>query len=141
MLMPAIFGHLRRSLHFAPHLLLAAVVADKHGQQLADVHAVGLGSPSSTWDLDAGRVHHQVLEALGSQVAVDPEAIATSFVAAQDASVLWKMKAFFGQADFLSQGEEITCVDAALAGLLAQANRKAQLPFLVAQLESYVQCW
>ena len=137
--MALILGRQAGHLHHAPHAGLAAVVAQEHGQQLFDVQAVGLGVLAAATDLDAGRVHHQVGHVLVFQEAVQPETVATSFVATQHRRVGRQAEPLLGQRDFLLECGRVARGDLALPWVLAVADREAQFPILVAQLKGQVQ--
>ncbi len=82
MQVPAIFVRLTRHAHHAPHLLLPAVVAHQHRDQLAHVQAVGLRPPLATIDLDTRGVDDDGLDPHLFQTPVALEAGAAGFVAA-----------------------------------------------------------
>ena len=60
---------------------LARMVPQQHRQQLVAIEPIGLGPPGAPVDLDAGRVHHDVVDTLLTQPAVQPPAVTTRFVA------------------------------------------------------------
>ncbi len=60
-----------RHVHHAPHFLPAIVIANRHRQQLCPIQVPGLGPLRPPVDLDAGRIHHQIPDALGEKI---PEA-------------------------------------------------------------------
>jgi len=90
-------------------------------------------------DLDAGRVHHQVGDVLALEKAVQPEAVPPGFVAAHDWRISRQAEALLGQRELLLERGRVAGGDLALPRGLAEADREAQLPFLVAQLEGQVE--
>jgi hypothetical protein len=55
----------------APELVLAAVVADQHGEELADVKPIALGASSAAVDFDRSGIDDTVVDPLlGSQQSV-----------------------------------------------------------------------
>ena len=126
-----IFGFRGRGADDAPDLFFAAVVADQHGEEFADIHMVGFDPFSSAGDFDASGIHDQVFDVLGDEVAVEPEAIASSFVATEDAGVGREEEAFFSREDFLLEGDEVASGDGAFSGFLAEADGEAESPFCV----------
>ncbi len=123
----------------APHPRRTAVIAQEHGQQLLDVEAVGLGVLAAAADRDAGRIHHPVSHVLALAKAVQPEAVAAGFVAAQHRRRGGQAEPLLGQRELLFERGRGARSDLALARGLAEADGEAQLPFLVAQLEGQVQ--
>ena len=53
------------NLDYAPNLRLAAGIAEQHAEQFCYVEIVALGPSLPTVDLDARRIDHQVLHAMG----------------------------------------------------------------------------
>jgi len=68
----------------APNSLVSGVKADEHRDQFSHIQVVGLGPPGPPVHLNAGGVHHVVLHAVSGQVAVEPEAIRSGLIAAED---------------------------------------------------------
>ncbi len=101
------------------------------GQHLA-IQGVGLGPAVP---LDAGGVHPIILDALGHEVAVKPEAFATGLVATENAGVFREAEALTGPGDFPLQGGEVAGGDDALPERLSQPSGEGQMPFLVASFK------
>jgi hypothetical protein len=78
---PGVFLRRRGHSYHRPDSPLAPEVAHQHRQQLAAVEPIGLGPPRPAIDFDAGRVHHDVVDALLKQPPVQPEAVAARLVA------------------------------------------------------------
>jgi len=119
----------------APGSLLTVVIADQHRQQLPDVEAVGLGALRATIHFDAGRVDHEILDVVGQEVAMEPEAITASLIATEDTSRSGQSEALLGQADFRLQGQRVACVDSALARALPRPDGEAKLPIVDTEFE------
>ena len=137
--MALIFGGQAGDLHDAPHAGLTAVVAQEHGDQLLDVEAIGLGVLAATTDLDAGGIYDQVGDVLAFEKAVQPEAVPAGFVAAHHRCSSGQAEPLLGQRDLLLERGRVASGDLALPRGLAEADREAQLPVLVAQLEGQVE--
>src|SRR5215468_3181412 len=97
--LPAVFlldaGHP----HHTPHLLLACAVAQQHRQELADIEPISLRPALAPIDFNAGGVDDVIVDAMRHQGAVEPEAVAASFVTAHDARVLRQAKALLRARD------------------------------------------
>ena len=127
----------RRLVQHRPHAF-ARMVPQQHRQQLVPIEPIGLGPPGAPVDLDAGRVHHDVVDTLRTQPAVQPPAVATRFVA----TVHRRARRQLAAPARLGDARQNT-------GLIAGAHRiparpapaiaQRQRPALVAQLEAQVQ--
>jgi len=84
---PVIFLFGRRDARHRPYPPLAAVIAHEHRQQLVAVKPVRLRETGPAVYLDAGRIHNEIGNALFSQPAVQPEAVAAHLITAVDGCV------------------------------------------------------
>src|SRR6476620_11415594 len=116
---------------------LASVVAQQHRQQLVAVEAIALCTPRAPVDLDAGRVDHDVVDALLEQPSVQPPAVSPGFVAAMYLGLVGQPEAGFGLAQTVSHSRRIAGSDVAAGVALGVA--RSDLPLLVAELEDAVQ--
>ena len=102
--------------HDAPHLGLAAVIAEQHGQQLGNVEAIALGATLLTLDLDGGRIHDDVADADAQQPAVQPETVPAGLVAGTHGRVVGQAEAALGLGDLAEQAVPVACGDGAQGG-------------------------
>ncbi|MFQ5924125.1 MAG: hypothetical protein ACE5M4_14905 [Anaerolineales bacterium] len=114
--------------HDAPHLLLTAPEPDQLLKQLPYIHAVGLRPPLSPVHLDAGGVHHQVLDPLRYQIPVEPKPIPPGFVAAQDLRLLRQSKAPLRTPNFALERRQVPSRNVSLPRPLPEADREPQFP-------------
>jgi hypothetical protein len=73
-----------RDANHAAHLSLASGVGHQDSNQGLCVKTVGLGPTCASADMNAGRIDHVVANPLFCQQAMEPEAVAASFVATGD---------------------------------------------------------
>ena len=78
--LPAIFVVDGGNVDHAPNLLLAVVPANEHRHQFDGVEAIGFGPASPPADFNRRGVDDDVLNPLVREEAMNPEAIAASFV-------------------------------------------------------------
>ena len=83
---PSILVFDRRHPDDAPDLVFVERFPKQHREQLLGVQAVGCSASGSTVDLDARGVDDAVVDAVRTEEAVNPEAIAPRLLAARDAS-------------------------------------------------------
>src|SRR5512139_726879 len=119
-----------RHMHHTPDLWLSLMVAQEHGEQLPHIQPVGLCPPRPPIDFDAGRIHHHVLAPLRGQIAMQPEAVSSRFIATLHDGLLLQAKPLFGKPDFIAQTSQISASYAPQPRRLPKAYREAQLPFL-----------
>jgi len=85
------------------------VIAHEHRQQLVAVKPVRLRARGTPVHLDTGEVHHEIGNALFSQPAVQPEAVAASLVTAVDGCVGAEVATRPGLGDGGKDRRGITC--------------------------------
>src|ERR1700730_3252038 len=120
--------HTRRSPAWLTH---------QHRQQLVAIEAVGLGAPGTTIDFDAGRIDHQIVDALRNQPAVQPETVATRLIATVHDHCSDQTRACLR----LGDGRQRCPLIASHHRVAARCSRTVahhQLPLLVTQFKSYV---
>jgi hypothetical protein len=122
-----------------PQTLRSVAQTYEHFYEFCSVEAVGLGPPRAAVDFDAGGVDDQVLDPLGGEEAMEPEAVAAGRVSGEDRGVLGQAEARLGGLDLRQQGIRAAGRDRPEPGFLAQADGERQLPVLVAQLQSEVE--
>lgn len=115
------------------------VKADEHRQELDHIQVVGFRPTGLALHLNAGRVHHQVLDTVSQEVAVEPEAVASGLVATENTGILGEAEALASAGDFLLEGRKVSSRDDMLAGWLSQPDGEAEAPLLVAQFKSEIQ--
>ena len=81
-----------------------------HREQLATVESIGLRPPPPAIDFNAGRVHHEVVDALLEKPAVQPEAVAARLVATAHYDVAHQTTARLGLANGVQHCPLNTCV-------------------------------
>ena len=138
MQLPPILFWRRRDVDHVPDAPLPCGVAEQHRQELPDVEPIGLRPPPAPIDLDARGIDHQIRDALRGERAVQPEAIAPGFVAAQHSRRGREPEAPLRLSELGRQHRQIARRDRPLARGLAEARGEAQLPVTVAQLEREV---
>jgi hypothetical protein len=84
---PVVFLLRRRDARDGPYPVLARVITHKHREQLVAVKSIRLRATGAPVHLDTGRIHHEIGNALLSQPAVQPEAVAASLITAVDGCV------------------------------------------------------
>jgi hypothetical protein len=137
--LPAILVVHRGDADHRPGVLLAAVPADEHRDQLGRVEAVGLGAALAAIDFDRGRVDHEVPDPFLGQEAMEPEAVAAGFIAGDHRGVDGQAEPLFGPLDLEADPDEAAGGQRAEPGLLAGARGEGQLPGAPAQLEGQVE--
>ena len=99
--LPAVFLVYAGYPHDTPDFLLTGHVTQQHRQKLVDIEPIRFSPPLAAIDLNTGRVDHEVLDAMGHQGAVQPEAIAASLVTAHDMGLVGEAKALLRSCDLL----------------------------------------
>ncbi len=135
---PRVFLLRRGHPHHRPHPALARVVANQHREQLVTVQPVGLGPPRAAVDFNARRIHHDVVDTLLDEPAVQPEAVAPGLIAAMHARLRRKPATRLGLGDALEQRRGVPC-RYRIAARAARPVAQRQLPILLTQFEGHVQ--
>jgi hypothetical protein len=128
-----------RHMDHAPELPLAEMPTDEHPHELGGVEVFRLGPAAAAVDLDGGGVDDEVLDALVSEVTMEPEAVAAGLVAGDHRRVLGQSEAMLGAADLEQDGAGVAGGGGAEPGLLAGSDGEGQLPGMTAQLEGQVE--
>jgi hypothetical protein len=98
---PAVFLVYAGYPHDTPAFLLTGHVTQQHRPKLVDIAPIRFGPPLAAIDRNTGRVDHEVLDALGHQGAVPPDAIAASLVTAHALGLVGEAKALLRSCDLL----------------------------------------
>ena len=123
----------------APELVLAAVIADQHGQELGDVEPIALGAAGAAVDLDAGGVDDEVVDGVVSEIAMEPEAVAAGLVAGEDGGVAGEAEALLGAEDLALKAVEVASGDGAEPRLLGHGGGEGEVPGGPAEFEREVE--
>jgi hypothetical protein len=89
----------------------------------------------ATIDLDAGGINDNILDAIGQEESMEPEAVASGFVAGADLGVIGETEPHLGGPHFGQERNNVASLDIPQTGLLAQANGEGQLPGAPAQIQ------
>lgn len=127
------------NLDHAPDLRLSADIANQHAQQLRRIEAIALGPPLAAVDLDARRVDHHVLDSLGQETAMQPEAVPSRLIAAHYRAIRWQSQPSLGRGDLSAQARHIAGGHVAPPRRCTRARGKRQLPRVPTQFERQVQ--
>ena len=103
----AILGLPAGDMNHAPDIPFASHVPAELSQEASHVQPVALAASAAAVHLDARGVDHVVFHALGQEIAMEPEGIATGVVAADDSGAGGKSKPFEGLVEFRLQGVEV----------------------------------
>ncbi len=114
------------------------MVANQHREQLVTVQPVGLGAPRAAIDFDARRIHHDVVDTVRDEPAVQPEAVAPGLITAAHARLRRQPAARLGLGNALEQRRGVPCRHR-IAARAAHAVAQRQLPILLTQFERHVQ--
>ncbi len=98
-----VFVFNRRRSHDTAGLLFSLLVTDEQGEQLAHVQPVAFGAAATAVYFDARGINDLIVDPLGQQEAMEPEAVATGFVAAYDGGFWREAEALFGPGHFREQ--------------------------------------
>src|SRR5262249_56623807 len=100
---------------------------------------VALGPPLAPIDLNGCRVDDDVGDALASEPAMQPEAIAAGLVTTHDGRIRAQAEAALGPGNLLEQSGQVTGREGAEPGRLPMADGEGQLPPVPAQLKRQAQ--
>ncbi len=123
----------------APELVLAAVITDQHGQELADVEPIALGAAGAAIDLDAGGVDDAVGDGVVLEIAMEPEAVAAGLVAGENRGVVGEGEAVPCAEDLALKGIEIASGDGAEPRLPGHGGGEGEVPGGPAEFEREVE--
>jgi hypothetical protein len=138
--MACVLGLGRGDVDDGPDVGLAVVIADEHGEELDGVDTVGLDAAAAALHVDGGGVDDEVDAArLRGDEAMEPEAVATGFVAGEERDGAAEVEASTGRVDLSVEGREVAGRDRAQPGLLAEPGAEGQFPGTVRQLEGEIE--
>src|SRR4051794_8365781 len=103
----------------APDLAFPVVPTNEHFHEFHCVEAIRLGSSAAAVDLDTRGVHDLVLDSLGQEEAMQPEAVASGLVATDHRSILGQAEPLLGGLDLEDQAQRAAGGDGLDPGLLA----------------------
>jgi hypothetical protein len=135
---PRVFLLRRGHPHHRPHPRLVRVVANQHREQLVAVQPVSLGAPRAAVDFNARRIHHDVVDTVRDQPAVQPEAVAPGLITAVHARVRRNRAARLGLGDAFKQRRRVPCAYR-IATWPACPVAQRQFPILLTQFKGHVQ--
>ena len=117
-------------MHSAASVVLAAHQGRQGPDQAVDVNAVGLGPARPAVDHEAGAVEHMVVDAVGAQDAVQPEAVVARLVAADHPDWLpeRRLGPVAGVPDQLEQGGGIAACDGVMADPIRERSAEGDHP-------------
>src|SRR6202521_1238836 len=135
---PRVFFLRRGHPHHRPYPSFSTGIAQQHRQQLVAIQPVGLGAPSAAVDFNARRIHHDVVDTVFDEPAVQPEAITPRLIAAAHARLRRQPATRLGLGDALEQRRGVPCRHR-IAAWTARAVAQRQLPMLLTPFEGHVQ--
>src|ERR1039457_1151154 len=135
---PRVFFLRRGHPYHRPYSPLSAGIAQQHRQQLVTIQPVGLGAPRAAVHFNARRIHHDVVDTVFDEPAVQPEAVAPGLIAAAHARLRRKRATRLGLGDALEQRRGVPCRQR-IAAWTARAVAQRQLPIFLTQFERHVQ--
>jgi hypothetical protein len=115
------------------------VPADEHCGELHGIEAIALGATLAAIDLDAGGIDDDVLDPFFDKVAMEPETVATGFIATEHGRVVRELEALLGTLDLESESVQATGRDGAQPRRLGQSGREGELPFARGQFDGHVE--
>src|SRR5215475_2699713 len=82
---------------------------------------------------NGGGIHHMVRDPVLLQKPMQPEAVATRFIATHHGSAFWQTHAVFGRGDVVEHMLLLPCGHSTLTRLLTMARGAAELPSFFTQ--------
>jgi len=138
--MATIFLSSTRDLHDTPHFVCAALMAEEPRQEFVESQAIRLRPALAARHFDTGCVHDERRDPMAMETAMQPESIASCFVAAHHGRVRREAKALLGPANFLEELRHGSRGYRPFAWVLRHADGATELPRRCPQCKGQKQC-